>query len=1006
MEDCHELVGPTHPAMSKPFVCTGCRVRLALRPRATAGLDIASQRRDFSGPSNNDKRGTSSGHYGHIQEQRERVRRQRVYEDGISQVGLGRGQPSTGGRYSGQPLKPQHLLQELGESRPPVQARSSRDPRPTRQWNNNTKQPRSRPPTAATRFEDHVAKSELVEAWDTLRQLEADMVDGVGPHFNPSATKKLHQLMRRVAVEYTKSLGGSDKGLPEPWEFVQVVKDLGLLSPPLRSELLWRVGNGLAMTFRFDGATKPEEKARGLQQLTLLWQDTLETRLKPGPLGQTPTHTESYLPWAFLPSAHSIVNAGNDPNKRLDDVLARIVPTGGSINYTEAVGDYQSALFVALDLFKHNADDASSSPSTTKASLYGTPMVVFFDEILERIIKPDVPPAIRVKLEQSEDPALAYFEAMIRRFDFANVPPIRTDRSKALKDRRAPKLNELGQRATSVFSATSIKKDMEAAGPEGSEDTSDTKPKPVTVTLDAASLREAGFTVNEEWDMDRDIHVKVLGWVKRLGRSIETTNLLITEACWEEVRKFNAKNSGASSLPLFLYEHFMLAFLSLRQPRLALEAWTTVVESGLKPTVKTWTVMMRGCSRANDADALEKFWARMVEQKVQPDQHAWSVRLYSLVKAQRINKAFSALQQMGQEWISAVRAQQKAALPVTKGKQHVNLPQIDPTQWTGDVNGISRPSLVVVNAVVSSLASKADEYIPRVLTWARDFAIELDLTTYNALLNVAMRHGKTAEAMSILQHMEKRSIQPNSTTTTVVLAALFKSDYFIKLPAEEQITKLFELIAAIEESSPTAKLDIKGYALAIDRMLKEHANPAAARALLEQMSARGLEPTAHIYTILMTSYFEADPPDFAAVEALWTRLDRGNGGYGVALDTIFYDRMVEAYARHHVHVGTTPMMQFLGRMSREGKRPGWPVLELVARALVDREEWGVLYSLVDDIQHSKGVLRVGARGLVGQNEFWRYILSTGILNKMGGKSEQDLRKNVSSSSFHWLRDAI
>lgn len=990
--------------MSKPFVCTGCRVRLALRPRAAAGHDIASQRRDFSGSSNNDRPETSSGHYAQIQEQRERVRRQRVYEDGLSQVGFGRSQPPAGGRYSGQPLKPQHLLQELSQSRPPVKAQSPRVQRSPRQSNKNVKHIRFKPgPAAVRRFEDHVAKSELVEAWDTLRQMKADMVDGVGPTFYASPMKKLHQLMRRIAVEYTRRLGESDTGFPTPWEFVQVVKDLGLLSPPLRSELLWRVGNGLAMTFELDGATKEEEKARALQQIALLWRDTLETRLKSSSSAQTRTNTDSSWTWAFLPSAHSIVNAGNATHKRLDEVLARIVPNGGSRNYTEAVGDYQSALFIALDLLKHNAGSPSS---TTKASPYGTPMVVFFDEILERVVKPDVPPAIQVRLEQSEDPALAYFEALVRRFDFANVPPVRTDRSKALKDHRAPKLNELGQPMATQPAVTSIKKDMQAAGPEGSEDASDSNSASMAVTLDAASLREAGFTVEEQWDMDRDIHIKVLGWVKRLGRSIENTNLLITEACWDEVRKYNAKHSGASSLPLFLYEHFMLAFLALRQPRLALEAWTTVVESGLQPTVKTWTVMMRGCSRANDADSLEKFWARMLEQNVQPDQYAWSVRLYSLVKAQRINKAFSALNQMGQEWISAVRAQQKANLPATKGKQHVDLPQIDLTQWTGDVNGVPRPSLAVVNAVVSSLASKSDEHIPRVIAWARDFAIELDLTTYNVLLNVAMRHGKTDEAMSILQHMEKRSIQPNSTTTTVILAALFKSDYFISLPPEEQITKLFELIAAVEESSPTAKLDVKGYALAIDRMLKEHANPAAARALLEQMSARGLEPTTQIYTILMTSYFDANPPDFAAAEALWTRLDRGNSGYGVALDTIFYDRMVEAYARHHAHVGSAPMMKFLERMSREGKRPGWRVLELVAKALVDREEWGTLYSLVDDVQQSKGLLRVGARGLVGQNEFWRYILETGIMNKMGGKSEQDLRKNVSSSSFHGLKDAI
>jgi hypothetical protein len=142
-----------------------------------------------------------------------------------------------------------------------------------------------------------------VEAWDTLREMKANMVDGVGPKFNASAIRKLHQLMRRIAVEYTRRLGESDAGLPTPWEFVQVIKDLGLLFPPLRSELLWRVGNGLAMTFQFDGATKQEEQARALQQIALLWQDTLETGLNASSSARTPTHTESSLPWAFLPSA-------------------------------------------------------------------------------------------------------------------------------------------------------------------------------------------------------------------------------------------------------------------------------------------------------------------------------------------------------------------------------------------------------------------------------------------------------------------------------------------------------------------------------------------------------------------------------------------------------------------------------------------------------------------------------------------------------------------------------
>jgi hypothetical protein len=45
-------------------------------------------------------------------------------------------------------------------------------------------------------------------------------------------------------------------------------------------------------------------------------------------------------------------------------------------------------------------------------------------------------------------------------------------------------------------------------------------------------------------------------------------------------------------------------------------------------------------------------------------------------------------------------------------------------------------------------------------------------------------------------------------------------------------------------------------------------------------------------------------------------------------------------------------------------------------------------------------VRVGVRGLVGQNEFWRFIISTGILEREGVRSEQELRKNSGASSFH------
>lgn len=977
--------------MSKPFVCTGCRVRLTLRPRTIAAYEHGSQRRDFSRPASN-----SQTDYAQLREQREQLRRRRVYEDGLSQVGLGRSQPATGGRYSGEPLRPQQLLQELGETTRPAQSRPPRDHKPIR------RQPGvDELPSNIEEFEDHVANSELSEAWKALRRYRAETNNRSRIYFPTTAVKKLHRLMRRIVVDYVKELGKSSSGLPTPWQFVQVAKALKVLSPELLSELLWRLENGIAIRLRADGDMNESDQTLAFEQVTLVWHDALQTKLSTsGPSRQEPRSNVSSLSWSFLPLAYSVAKGSKGVPKRLQDVIADITPIDGP-NRLATIVELQSTLLLAVDLLKNNAGASSVPTSTVAGNLYWGPLVEFFDGILGRVVKPSVPPTILTRLEQSQDPSLAYYEEMVRRLDLANIPPIRTDRSKALGDRRPAKIDVLGNPLAKRSAAQSPKPDTQADKLEGPEKVNDSTP--TSKSLDKASLREAGFSISEDSDMDSAIYHRAIGWVKRLDRAMDNSNLLMTETCWKEVCKFNAKD-GASPLPLFLYEHFMLAFLALRQPALALEAWNAVEQSGIRPTVKTWTVMMRGCSRANDADTLELFWARMREQDMQPDQHAWSIRLFCLIKAGRLQKASAGLRRMGHEWVAAVRAEQKASLPAHTGKQHAatNLPPLDVTRWNSDVGGVPRPNLAIVNTVVSALAKKADEHIPQVLAWARDFGIDLDLATYNVLLNVAMRHGRMAQAMSILKHMKSQAIQPNSTTITVILTALFHSEYFGELPAEEKPAKLFEIIAAIEASAPEAKLDAKGYALAIDRMLKEHEDPEAAQALIEHMSARGLEPTVHIYTILMTSYFDASPPNFAAAEALWARLQNSNNRYGAALDTIFYDRMVEAYARHHDHVGIAPMMDFLERMSREGKRPGWQVLELVAKALSDRAEWGRLQGLVDDIRNSKGLLRVGVRGLVGQNEFWRFVISTGILDREGVTNEQDLRINVSKSSFHGL----
>ncbi|TLD07928.1 hypothetical protein E2P81_ATG10163, partial [Venturia nashicola] len=250
--------------MSKPFVCTGCRVRLTLRPRTVAVHEPGSQRRDFSRPASNNQKD-----YAQLREQREQLRRRRVYEDGLSQVGLGRSHTATGGRYSGEPLRPQQLLQELGETTRPAQSRPARDHKPVRRQPGVDELLQGQlGPSKSTieEFEDHVANSELSEAWKALRRYRAETNNRSWRHFPTTAVKKLHQLMRRIVVDYVKELGKSSSGLPTPWQFVQVAKGLKVLSPELLSELLWRLENGIAIRLRADGDMDEGDQTRAFEQ--------------------------------------------------------------------------------------------------------------------------------------------------------------------------------------------------------------------------------------------------------------------------------------------------------------------------------------------------------------------------------------------------------------------------------------------------------------------------------------------------------------------------------------------------------------------------------------------------------------------------------------------------------------------------------------------------------------------------------------------------------------------
>ncbi|KAK3659989.1 hypothetical protein LTR56_000915 [Elasticomyces elasticus] len=547
-------------------------------------------------------------------------------------------------------------------------------------------------------------------------------------------------------------------------------------------------------------------------------------------------------------------------------------------------------------------------------------------------------------------------------------------------------------------SATSQATAQEIDGPRTVRGEDNTQTSARTSSVDIAA-RDAA--------VDRFTNLRIT----RLGQAQQKQDLNQAENLKREILEF----ASHSILPDKLYDHLLLTLLTLRSPTSAIEVWThflgQLAKRGRQPEVKSYTVMMKGTQILRDVPGQEAFWSRMRAAGLAPDVNAWTTRIFGLIKGGRAEDGLKALGEMGGEWVEAVQAKhaREASGPASKRKAGTKI-KAEPERlstsqaaalYVNDVDGVPRPTAVTMNAAISALAMRADRHIPKVLAWGRAFGLEPDGTTYNTLLNVSFRHGDIEEAMAILRRMREKGIETSSDTWIVLLTQVFEGRSMDGLSAQEQRERVMGLIEAGAEGGGSG-IDAKGYALAIDRLLKGYGNVEAAQAVLGHMiEVAGLQPTPHLYTIFMTYYFSREGgPDLAAVAALWEQIQREHGGRGAKLDGVFYDRMLEGYATyHHVLNSTQEVQALLARMRDEGRRPSWVALERVARALADRGEWGVLLGIVDEarawVREEDGGRKVemltGDR-TYGQESFWQFVVDTGLLREEGISSVAQLRR--------------
>lgn len=470
---------------------------------------------------------------------------------------------------------------------------------------------------------------------------------------------------------------------------------------------------------------------------------------------------------------------------------------------------------------------------------------------------------------------------------------------------------------------------------------------------------------------------------KRLGRAVEGDHLTGAKHVLNDVSEFKAKNADVQ-IPQTLYEILIYSFLRLKALSTALPIWNEMVAAGYQPRVKSYTVMMRASAYLEDLTALEHFWNKMRQDKVQPDATAWSTRINILFAKKHFKEGLAALAEMGNDWLGAAKRQWMYEHPPQGRKQqesNVDISQLV-ARFSGDINDIPKPGIYHMNSAVTALARGNDSLVPKVVAWGRSFGIEPDIYTYNSFIHVCMRRGQAEEALKLLERMRDKNIQADSATLLLILQDMFAGGFLEGLSSKEQETKIVGFLSAFADSD-SMSLNQRGYALVLNQLVKNYNNHAAAQAVLTYMISKGLEPSKHIYTILMDSHFQQDPPNFDAAETLWQHIISTKSGWGANLDSRFFDRVIKNYARHHEIVGTEKALSFLDLMDREGKRPSWGTLEIVARMLVETEQWGRLAQMVDRTRRRTREVAGLGENTPHEWKFWSFVISTGLLREEG-----------------------
>ncbi|TVY21847.1 Mitochondrial pentatricopeptide repeat-containing protein [Lachnellula arida] len=415
-------------------------------------------------------------------------------------------------------------------------------------------------------------------------------------------------------------------------------------------------------------------------------------------------------------------------------------------------------------------------------------------------------------------------------------------------------------------------------------------------------------------------------------------------------------NKGVKTLSPKLCNLFIMTYMGLQKPNRAIDVWNHMVGNGLTPNVKTWTSMLSGCKAARDKNAFDSVWERMQKSQVKPDVPCWTARISGLIDLGRPEAGLEALNEMSRLWMAANR-------PKKGNKKPLVLPVA--------LQDAVKPTIETINAAISSLLRKRkDEAASRVLDWANQLDIRPDTATFNILLRPLVRDDRSQEVNALLQQMQSLGVPADTATFTIILEETFRN------VGDQSPERLVEILSGIfsEMSSVGIEANLHTYSRVIYQLLQiVQEDMTAVNTVLERMAKQGLQPSAHIYTMLVEHNFGLQPPNLDAVRSLVETV-RFRAG---STDNVFWDRVIEGYARAG---DTASALRILGKLNDKENEAGYYTLTTLLIALVQNQEWDLARTLVQNTRIDRGgPLPASERGKDGQHKFWALVMELGLL---------------------------